>query len=350
MLRLDALMMDTIRSLERKDFKGVDLTKFVLAILVVAGHTHPFKEITNPIFVHLWERLLLLVVPYFFIAAGFFLFPKVYSSPDKTSRLQALWLYLKRIISLYIYWTIIFLPLTLWHFSHDNLIIEKDVVLFIRGTFFFGENFYSWPLWFLLSMIYSLTFISLLMFINLRVRTIFYISILIFAVAMIFNYLVAGESRNEFLLMLGKIIKYLFLTGRLFTGMFYLMIGGLIAMNQIRISKLAMVLMVLIALTFQFVEIEIISPFLFSLLPITLFCLTVDLKLEGIKNGLFLRKCSTVMYFTHMIIFFLYTLIFRTIPYFGWDAFLVSVAVPMILTPIIIRNEERFPFLKQLFG
>lgn len=342
--------MDTTCSLERKDFKGIDLTKFILAILVVAGHTHPFKDITNPIFVQIWERLLLFVVPYFFIAAGFFLFPKVYQSRDKTSQLHALWLYLKRIISLYIYWTIIFLPLTFWHFANDDLIMEKDVVLFIRGTFFFGENFYSWPLWFLLSMIYSLSVISLLMFINLKVKTIFYISIVIFAIAMIFNYLVTGESHNKFLLMLGKIIKYLFLTGRLFTGMFYLMIGGLIAMNKIRISKLVMVFMVALAITFQFVETEIISPFLFSLLPITLFCLTVNLRLEGIKNGLFLRKCSTVMYFTHMIIFFLYTLIFETIPYFGWDAFLVSVTVPMVLTPIIIRNEERFPFLKQLFG
>lgn len=342
--------MDTTRSLERKDFKGIDLTKFILAILVVAGHTHPFKDIANPFFVEIWETLLLFVVPYFFIAAGFFLFPKVYKSPDKTTQLQALWLYLKRIISLYMYWTIIFLPVTLWHFAKDDLIMEKDVVLFIRGTFFFGENFYSWPLWFLLSMVYSLAFISLLMFINLRVKTIFYISILVFAMAMIFNYLVIGENHNKYLIMLGKVIKYLFLTGRLFTGMFYLMVGGLIAMNKMRISKPVVVLLLMLAITFQFVKIEMISPFLFSILPVTLFCLTVDLKLEGIKNGLFLRKCSTVMYFTHMIVFFLYTLIFKTFPYFGWDAFLVSVAVPMVLTPIIIRNEERFPFLKQLFG
>lgn len=342
--------MDTTRSLERKDFKGIDLTKFILAILVVAGHTHPFKEVTNPVFVQVWEKLLLLVVPYFFMAAGFFLFPKVYSSADKTTQLNALWLYLKKIISLYIYWTIIFLPVTFWHYAHDDIIMKKDLVLFIRGTFFFGENFYSWPLWFLLSMIYSLTFTSLLIFINLRIKTIFYISIVIFAVAMVFNYLVTGAGNNEFLLMLGRVIKYLFLTGRLFTGMFYLIIGGMIAMNKIRVSKLGMFVMVCVALTFQFFQIEIISPFLFSLLPITLFCLTVNLKLSVIKNGLFLRKCSTVMYFTHMIIFFLYTLIFETVPYFGWDAFLVAVIVPILLTPAIIRNEERFPFLKQLFG
>ncbi len=342
--------MDTTRSIERKEFKGIDLTKFLLAILVVAGHTHPFKDVTDPVFIQIWEKLLLLVVPCFFMAAGFFLFPKVYQSADKTTRLNAIWLYLKRIVSLYIYWTLIFLPVTFWHYANDDLVIKKDIILFIRGTFFFGENFYSWPLWFLLSMIYSLIFTGFLMFIDLRIKTIFYISIVVFAIAMVFNFLVTGETNNEFLLMLGKIIKYLFLTGRLFTGMFYLLVGGLIAMRKIRISRIAMVWMVLLALTFQLFEVKILSPFLFSLLPITLFCLIVDLKLEKIKNGLFLRKCSTVMYFTHMIIFFLYTLIFTTFPYFGWDAFLVAVIVPILLTPVIIRNEERFPILKQLFG
>lgn len=342
--------METTRPIGRKEFKGIDVTKFILALFVVAGHTHPFKDIQNPIFVEIWESSLLLVVPYFFMAAGFFLFTKVYKQPDKAYQLATIWPYLKRIFKLYIYWTIIFLPITIWRYATDDLTFQKDLVLFVRGTLFFGENYYSWPLWFLLSMTYSIAVIYLLTLINFRLKTIFIVSILLFIMATIFNYLVRQESENEFLLAVGRAVKYLFLTGRLFTGMFYLMIGGLIGLGKIRFSNSTLFLLVVSALVFQFFKIEIISPLLFAFFPIVLFYLTLGLRLENVKSNAFLRKCSTVLYFTHMIVFFLYSLIFKEVSYFGWDAFLVSVIVPILLTPLIIRNEERVPILKELFG
>jgi len=335
---------------QRKDFKGIDVTKFILAILVVAGHTHPFKTIHNAVFLREWNLVLLLVVPYFFMAAGFCLFSKVYRKPDKKAQLHVLWEYLKKIFKLYLYWTIIFLPITIWKYATNEFPFQKDIILFIRGTFFFGENYYSWPLWFLLSMIYGTAFIYLLKLLNLQLKTIFFISIFVFVIALIFNDLVTGESENKYVLAVGKAIKYLFLTGRLFTGMFYLMVGGLIALKKIQLSIPVMIIMVLIAVTFQVVQIEIISPLLFSLLPITLFWITINLKLDNLKNNYFLRKCSTVLYFTHMIVLFLYTLLFKEFPYFGWDAFLISVTIPIVLTPIIMRYEGRYPILKELFG
>ncbi|RZK41817.1 MAG: hypothetical protein EOO90_09745 [Pedobacter sp.] len=342
--------MGTIASSVRKTFKGIDITKFLLAILVVAGHTHPFKDIKDPIFVQTWNAILFLVVPYFFMAAGFFLFSKVYQSSDKTTQLYTVWSYLKRIVKLYVYWTIIFLPITLWNFANDEFIYKQDLILFIRGFFFFGENYYSWPLWYLLSMIYSIAFIYFLIRCNLGIKTIFFISILMLTLAMILNYLVLGESENKYLLIVGKTVKYLFLTGRLFTGMFYLMVGGIIAVKRVHMSKEVLTVLVLLGLIFQFFKIEIISPLFFSLLPITLFYITTNLKLDNVTNNAFLRKCSTVLYFTHMIVFFLYTLIFKEFVYFGWDAFLVSSIIPIILTPLIIRNEDRFPILKELLG
>jgi len=342
--------MDTTRSIVRREFKGIDVTKFILALLVVAGHTHPFKGITSPLFLEIWNDILFLVVPYFFMAAGFFLFSKVYKKQDKSYQLEVIWPYLKKLIKLYVYWTIIFLPITIWNFATNDLPFQKDIVLFIRGTFFFGENYYSWPLWFLLSMIYAIAFIYLLILINLRLKTIFAISIVVFVMAITFNYLVLGKSENSYLLALGKGIKYLFLTGRLFTSMFYLLVGGLIAMGKIKLSSLTMLVLAAVAIAFQIFKVEIISPLFFSFLPIILFYLTVGLKLDKLNNNAFLRKCSTVLYFTHMIVFFIYSLVFREVTYFGWDAFLVSVIVPIMLTPLIIRNEERWPILKDLFG
>lgn len=343
-------METKIQSLARKEFKGIDVTKFILALLVVAGHTHPFKDIHHPTFLYIWRNLLLLVVPYFFMAAGFFLFQKVAEKPNKAQKLAVIWPYIKRIGKMYLYWTIIFIPITLWNYATDDIIFRKDIILFIRGTLFFGENYYSWPLWFLLSMTYSLAFIYLLILLDFKRNTIFLISILFFVVATIFNELVKQESHNEVLLSIGKAVKYLFLTGRLFTGMFYLMIGGLIATNRFRLSPLAIITLVGIALYFQYHQVKIVSPLFFGLFPIALFLLTFNLQLKGVTRNAFYRKSSTVLYFTHMIVFFLYSLLFKTLGYFGWDAFLVAVIVPLLLTPLITKYENRRPFLKELFG
>jgi hypothetical protein len=343
-------METTTQSLARKEFKGIDVTKFILALLVVAGHTHPFKDINNPTFIYIWKQLLLLVVPYFFMAAGFFLFQKVERQPNKAQKLAVIWPYIKRIAKMYIYWTIIFIPITLWNYATDDIIFHKDIILFIRGTLFFGENYYSWPLWFLLSMTYSLAFIYLLTLLDFNRNSIFLISILFFAVATIFNELVKQESNSEVLLAIGRAVKYLFLTGRLFTGMFYLMIGGLIANNKFRLPPLAIVALIAIAIYFQYHQVKIVSPLFFGLFPIALFLLTFNLNLRHISNNAFYRKCSTVLYFTHMIVFFIYSLLFRTLGYFGWDAFLVSIVIPILLTPLINKYENRWTFLKELFG
>jgi hypothetical protein len=343
-------METTTQSLARKEFKGIDVTKFILALLVVAGHTHPFKDIQNPTFLYLWKQLQLLVVPYFFMAAGFFLFQKVDQQPNKAQKLAVIWPYIKRIAKMYIYWTIIFIPITLWNYATDDIVFHKDIILFVRGTLFFGENYYSWPLWFLLSMTYSLAFIYLLTLLDFKRTTIFLISVLFFVVATIFNELVKQESKHELLLAIGRAVKYLFLTGRLFTGMFYVMIGGLIANHQFKLKPLSIVILIAIAGYFQYHPIKIISPLFFGLFPIGLFLLTYNLRLNFVNNNAFYRKSSTVLYFTHMIIFFVYSLLFRSLDYFGWDAFLVSVMIPIALTPLINTYENKMPFLKELFG
>ena len=88
---------------------------------------------------------------------------------------------------------------------------------------------------------------------------------------------------------------------------------------------------------------------MYVLLPGVLFYASLTLKWNVLKYSYFFRKSSTVMYFTHMMVFFLYTLLFKQFSYFGWDAFLVSVSIPLLLTPLVIRYENRCTFLKQIF-
>lgn len=333
----------------KKVYKGIDLSKFILAIFVVAIHTHPFESIQNPEFKLIWFTLLNLAVPYFFIASGFFLFIKLSNHADFSSRLKVVKTYTIRIIKLYIYWTILFLPITIWDLANNQLPISKDAVSFFRGFLLIGENFYSWPLWYLLSMIISLIIIYFLMLKKVKLQTIFIISVILFIIAVTVNQLISLESFNPILISVKDIISKSFGTARLFTGMVYIMIGAMFATQKIRFTNLHYLIAILVGISLQLYRKPIISPLAFVLLPTLLFSLSKQLNLETLKSPYFFRKGSTVLYFTHMLVFFLFTYLFKEFRYYGWDAFLVSVLIPIALTPLISKLEHRIPFLKQLF-
>ena len=68
-----------------------------------------------------------------------------------------------KLLRLYLIWTLLYLPLTIF----GNVLLGKNLLhgslSFIRGTLFVGENYYSWPLWYLLASIvgFTLVFICL---------------------------------------------------------------------------------------------------------------------------------------------------------------------------------------------
>lgn len=318
-----------------------------MAILVVAIHTHPFDEIAGSLLLRIWNIITSLAVPYFFMASGFFLFQKL-REHDKAAQLDIIKKYGTRITNLYIYWTIIFLPITIWGFATDNIPIVKDSLLFIRGVFLIGENYYSWPLWYLLSIIYSLILIYILVYKNKNINAIFVVSLFVFFISVLINFIVYNESSNR-IDILAKAISVVFLNGRLFSGMLYIMIGALFAYGKIQFPKNTWIPLLLLGLLFQWTSVPFISSFTFVLLPTMLFYGSLNMKLDKLEHGYFFRKSSTIIYFLHMIVLFLYTLIFKEFPYFGFDAFLISALIPILLTPIILRYENKYALLKKIF-
>lgn len=56
----------------KEKYNTIDITKFLLAIIVVLNHTVSIKNL-NPIMQEIFNILLKSVVPFFFIASGFLL-------------------------------------------------------------------------------------------------------------------------------------------------------------------------------------------------------------------------------------------------------------------------------------
>ena len=88
-----------------KNYDILDITKIILALLVVAIHSRLLPLILYP-----WLRI---AVPLFFIISSYLLFTKIKDKSEK-ERKNAIKTYIIRLLKLYIFWFIILLPVTIY--------------------------------------------------------------------------------------------------------------------------------------------------------------------------------------------------------------------------------------------
>lgn len=136
------------KAVKRMTFPDLDVTKFLMAFLVVEIHTRPFG--INP----LVQGLDCVAVPFFFIASAFLCFRGLNAADFTDSESAAcsrVWRTTKNLLRLYLMWTAVFLPITAFGYVMSCVGPTKAAISFIRGTLLVGENIYSWPLWYLLA-------------------------------------------------------------------------------------------------------------------------------------------------------------------------------------------------------
>lgn len=111
----------------------VDLTKFLLSILVVAIH------MGVPILAELGR----IAVPYFFIISGYFFFGKYNLSSDLKSHQRLFYKYSKRIIHLFSSWLIIYLPLVFLGIYNSKAPLAVSIFGLVSGRLpNFGQAWY----------------------------------------------------------------------------------------------------------------------------------------------------------------------------------------------------------------
>lgn len=120
----------------KKLIPGLDVMKFIMSFLIVDIHAK--GNLIAPLFIqqyiiHPVERL---AVPVFFIISTFLFFSK--ARKNKNQR-QVLSHFLKRLILLYLFWIIIWLPIILEQKQYQEFGLY-GILLFIRD-FFFGHTF-----------------------------------------------------------------------------------------------------------------------------------------------------------------------------------------------------------------
>ena len=109
---------------------SLDLCKFIMAFAVIAIHTDPLVDCSNTAMSRIGYLFLSMAVPFFFLASGYLLAAKLlfpFSGQEDLSKIRR---YMTKILKMYLLWTLLYLPMALWHFCcHRKNIASCDSAL-----------------------------------------------------------------------------------------------------------------------------------------------------------------------------------------------------------------------------
>lgn len=303
--------------------KGIDIVKLVMSFAVIAIHAPEYLWADDRIWPELFEWFIRLAVPFFFITSGYLIELKLES---KTTLEQKAYLHKRgcRIFKLWIYWSLIYLPLSVWGCWHDHNTVVQKIMMYFEDLFLCGHSLYAQPLWFLYSMA-----IIIMIWMNLNNKKHLISLFIVFAVIQCLSYYGVFKFSN----LLTKISIWV-LGGGL------PMIGGALIRNLIRHFKIKSHLMFYMALMLIIMSVVMYyfslpfwtffggtSLFLFALIFHPLF----DLDYSAI------HQCSMWIYYIHMYIIMIAMVVSRyfDLTFNRWFMLFVICCVTWIVAKIL---------------
>jgi hypothetical protein len=129
---------------EKRNLYGIDLMKFIAAMLVVAGHVRPFLSYSLALDVFVIHVLARITIQFFFMSAGFLLFRKIeFPLKGNTQNKKIIFDYCKRVLILYVVWTGIYTAAALIYFTSQVGFNLYGFYIFYR---FLQEGSHLWYL------------------------------------------------------------------------------------------------------------------------------------------------------------------------------------------------------------
>lgn len=333
-----------------KEYGSIDVCKLIMAFVVIFAHTNPIVNISNTVIIELVNMIEESVVPFFFVASGFFLCLGMQFFDSSTeARLKK---YLSKIFTMYCAWTIISLPVTIYGYYISGDDIFHCILSYIKYFLFVGKLYNAYQLWYLLSLIYAL--VTILFFVKRKVslKKITFIAVVFFCTNEIMLWGSKAQGLPDIVDKFIKGYQFVFNKGGIFTGMAYVCIGIIIAQKRKYLKTVYCVIgFVLINIiqiwgTYSHIGnvLSIIEAMLFFM-----FLLNIDL----LKRDIYLkcRKASTIIYFSHLIFFSLYTIVLIDDPNkLGMDSFLVTTVLTCINVIVLMKMSEnnRFKWIKKI--
>lgn len=342
----------------KNNYNGIDLMKFLCAILVITIHIEPFPLNCSITWLNFFVNncIARIAVPLFFIASSFFLFKKLKNNMDT----KIFGKYLKRIIFLYIAWTIIYIPLIIYKKYKYGLIL--GIIMLIRDTIFDGSYVH---LWYLQSLIVSSTIVFFYFKKNNNKKILLFMAIVLYVIGLLgqswFGFLKPIKNVSPQVWQVLLLIKNIIVTTRngIFFGLIFTLIGYYFATNEKVITKKKNILMIIIFLILLIFECYILKHLNFArahdmyltLIPLSFYVFNYfkDIKLDNKKIYIYMRKISSLVYFIHMWIAAILKLLLRNVLNDWYIVFYLTVIISIFLSLLIIKLSKKYTWLKYLY-
>ena len=113
-----------------KPLSSLDFMKFLMAICVIAIHTHPLEGITSDAIKIIYSEFVNLAVPFFFMSNGYLLF-RNRNTNNKKEMLQSIKKFGIKMLKLYVIWNFIYLPFAVFGYLLSKESVIKSIILYI---------------------------------------------------------------------------------------------------------------------------------------------------------------------------------------------------------------------------
>lgn len=272
----------------KKYYQGIDIFKFICALLIVFMHTycHDYGQLGK------WfhQVITTIAVPFFFIVSGFFFTKGLLRNQDiKTYRNK----YLKRIIQMYLIWSIITLPIS-WFLiiakGHPDYSFILKIIYQLRLFFFTGSlGIY----WYILALIYN-SLIIYLVFKYKKDLLLYIVSILLFFIGVIYN---SPYNNGNFVF---ESIHVVFGSERNFlnVGLLYMAIGYFIAKHKLHYNKFFILALIVLAIIIRSLEFKYVHTNIGqAIIAVLLFLYSLKFCNDSLKEiSKSFRDLSTAIY------------------------------------------------------
>lgn len=212
-----------------KHYNSIDLLKFLMSFFVIAIHT-AYDQVLLMRLICPW------VVPMFFVISGFLLQRRISMQRSVEvcgKRVENLLggvinSYIIKLVKLYILWTLLYLPLTFY----GSCVVESNSLLrafalFCRNVIFTGENHMSWPLWYLLALIWASFLVKIMLKWKMKVEWILISGLCLTLIGWGVKYVLETEHADDCLEKIVFVYKKTFVGTRngLFVGFGFVSVG-----------------------------------------------------------------------------------------------------------------------------
>lgn len=304
---------------QKKQYPGLDVIKFVMAVLVAQRHLVQFFYGTDG----LWYLLIVqwlsnLAVPMFFTMAGFFLFQKLDLSDPGGPDSRVLWRYVGHILLMYVLWSAIYLPVDLYNWSHEaDPHILGSVLSWIRSFLLSSTTV---QLWYLPAVAVAAVIVWYLASITRRISWIPMAGLLLFVIGTIGDNWYFNQRLPMALQYVYNVYFQYFMTLRngIFYGVFFMALGLWFAKHLKQLPLYLCVAGTILSLYLMYLEVTHFynTNFVFTtvIASFFLFQLASRLRLKPHPFYIKLRGMSEWIYLVHFYFFYILVWISPFIP------------------------------------